>query len=391
MNLTTLLQSDLSSPSAKGLVGSISSSASDKAGSSKLGFGQLMQPVSDITLGADTIQASRESESFDMTGLLDLLKQFGEDVGITVDQESGQITIDNGEQQSVFTLERNAGELSIELNGENIPLPQMLATLLKQVTSQESDLVLNGNANPQLVNKFNQFQQQMMRFEKVGSAQNQKISQNPTNDQNTLQQILQSTNSKTESAPLNPTLMSPELGKPQVKTAALDSNLVAVLNNTLTSNNVSSEGLQFKATVDNAKQSNLSELGQKLNNILADKISVQLSAKNQIATVRLDPPDLGKIDLTIKVENDKLQVQINASNQTTRESLNLTADKLRHELMGQNFLSVEVSIQQENNNSASETFAFHEDEVIRSSFNDNDASSPDNHRDLINEKELARA
>ncbi|TVO32279.1 flagellar hook-length control protein FliK [Vibrio algivorus] len=380
MNLTTLLQSDLSSPSTKGLTSAISSSSSDKPGISQLGFGQLMMPVSGMDPEVSSIQSNGEVNLLDMVQLLEILQQFGEDVGISIDKEAGQIILEDGKQQSIITYQSKDGELAFELNGENLSLQQMLTMLLKQAVADESALVAANNS--QIANKINQFQQLVMRADTV----------NQGNEQNGLLQMLQTVNHKSETAPLNQALISSDLVKSQVKTAALDPNLVAVLNNSLSSHSSSSEGLQFKATIDNAKQSNLSELGQKLTNILADKISVQLSAKNQVATVRLDPPDLGKIDLTIKVENDKLQVQINASNHTTRESLNLTADRLRHELMGQNFLNVDVSIQQENSgSSAHEKFASNEEVSIQSSFSGNELNAQDDNLELTNEKELARA
>ncbi|MDE1076959.1 flagellar hook-length control protein FliK, partial [Escherichia coli] len=75
---------------------------------------------------------------------------------------------------------------------------------------------------------------------------------------------------------------------------------------------------------------------------IADKVSVQINAKTPTATIRLDPPDLGKIELVVKLDNDKLHIQINASSNTTRESIQMTSDRLRAELVEQNFLNVDV-------------------------------------------------
>ncbi len=125
-----------------------------------------------------------------------------------------------------------------------------------------------------------------------------------------------------------------------------DSTIAAVANDALqtVAQNVRSEQstVTFKATVD--KQMTAQQMGQQLSSMIADKVSVQVNAKTPVATIRLDPPDLGKIDLIVKVDNDKLQVQINASSQATRESIQQTSDRLRNELINQNFLNVEVTI-----------------------------------------------
>ena len=100
--------------------------------------------------------------------------------------------------------------------------------------------------------------------------------------------------------------------------------------------------LQFRAVMD--KSLSAQELGERLSATIADKVSVQINAKTPTATIRLDPPDLGKIELVVKLDNDKLHIQINASSNTTRESIQMTSDRLRAELVEQNFLNVDVSV-----------------------------------------------
>ncbi|MFV0575290.1 MAG: flagellar hook-length control protein FliK [Vibrio sp.] len=102
--------------------------------------------------------------------------------------------------------------------------------------------------------------------------------------------------------------------------------------------------LMFKTVIANAANMQASELSQKLHSIVADKLSVQISAKTPTATIRLDPPNLGRIDMAVRFDNDKLQIQIAATSQSTRESIQMTADRLRTELVNQNFLNVEVSV-----------------------------------------------
>lgn len=101
-------------------------------------------------------------------------------------------------------------------------------------------------------------------------------------------------------------------------------------------------GWVFKAAVD--KHLTAEQMGQKLSALVADKVTVQYNAKASAATIRLDPPDLGKIDLLVRVDGGKVQIQVQASSHMTRESLQLTSDRLRDELLNQNFIDVDVHI-----------------------------------------------
>lgn len=78
--------------------------------------------------------------------------------------------------------------------------------------------------------------------------------------------------------------------------------------------------------------------------VLHDRVSVQAQQNMQQAQIRLDPPDLGKMDLLVRVEGDKLSVQINASTTATREALMQVSDRLRAELQNHNFLHVDVNV-----------------------------------------------
>ncbi|WP_318421908.1 flagellar hook-length control protein FliK [Photobacterium leiognathi] len=83
--------------------------------------------------------------------------------------------------------------------------------------------------------------------------------------------------------------------------------------------------------------------GEKMINILQDRVSLQATQNMQEARIRLDPPDLGKLDLIVKMEGDKLSVQINANNSAVRDALSQVSERLRHDLQ-QQFMSVNVNI-----------------------------------------------
>lgn len=84
--------------------------------------------------------------------------------------------------------------------------------------------------------------------------------------------------------------------------------------------------------------------GEQMIQVLQDRVTFQAQQNLQEAKIRLDPPDLGKLDLLVRVEGDRLSVQINANTAVTREALMQVSDRLRAELQEQNFVHVDVNV-----------------------------------------------
>ncbi|MCJ2378566.1 flagellar hook-length control protein FliK [Vibrio sp. ZSDZ34] len=84
--------------------------------------------------------------------------------------------------------------------------------------------------------------------------------------------------------------------------------------------------------------------GEQMLQVLNDRVTLQAQQNLQEAKIRLDPPDLGKLDLMVRVEGDRLSVQINANTAATREALMQVSERLRAELQNQNFVHVEVNV-----------------------------------------------
>lgn len=84
--------------------------------------------------------------------------------------------------------------------------------------------------------------------------------------------------------------------------------------------------------------------GEQMLQVLQDRVTLQAQQNLQEAKIRLDPPDLGKLDLTVRVEGDRLSVQIHANSAATREALMQVSDRLRAELQNQNFVHVDVNV-----------------------------------------------
>ncbi|EKO3389804.1 flagellar hook-length control protein FliK [Vibrio fluvialis] len=84
--------------------------------------------------------------------------------------------------------------------------------------------------------------------------------------------------------------------------------------------------------------------GEQMLQVLHDRVTLQAQQNLQEAKIRLDPPDLGKLDLVVRGEGDRLSVQINANAAATREALMQVSDRLRAELQSQNFVHVDVNV-----------------------------------------------
>ena len=89
---------------------------------------------------------------------------------------------------------------------------------------------------------------------------------------------------------------------------------------------------------------NTNEWGQRLLNVLSDKVSLQIGQQIQRAQIRLDPPQLGSIEIAISVEGDKTTVHLVAANAQIREAMQQTLDQLRHSLSQAGDVTVEVDV-----------------------------------------------
>lgn len=90
-----------------------------------------------------------------------------------------------------------------------------------------------------------------------------------------------------------------------------------------------------------------SQWGKTLLNTLRDRVSMQLNQNVKQASIRLDPPELGKLELTVRLEGDKLAVQLNASHPVMREALQQHSERLRLSLVTQHGQGVEVNVGQQ--------------------------------------------
>lgn len=103
-----------------------------------------------------------------------------------------------------------------------------------------------------------------------------------------------------------------------------------------------------------------SEWGQRLLSVLGDKVNLQIGQQVQRAQIRLDPPNLGSIEISIDVDGDKTSVSLVASNSQVRDAISQTLEQLRQTLMQNGSVSIDLNLsdkQQSNQHNKDEPIA----------------------------------
>ncbi len=84
--------------------------------------------------------------------------------------------------------------------------------------------------------------------------------------------------------------------------------------------------------------------GEQMLHALREHVEVQLQQRQQSASIRLDPPELGSLEIHLSHESGRLTVQLSAAHADVARLLQQTSDRLRQELVGQHFVQVNVQV-----------------------------------------------
>lgn len=84
--------------------------------------------------------------------------------------------------------------------------------------------------------------------------------------------------------------------------------------------------------------------GEQMLASLREHVELQINQRIQNATIRLDPPELGSLEIFLSHESGRLNVQLSAANADVARLLQQTSERLRQELVGQNFVQVNVQV-----------------------------------------------
>jgi len=93
---------------------------------------------------------------------------------------------------------------------------------------------------------------------------------------------------------------------------------------------------------------------QSLQEALGDRLHLQVGKNMEQATIRLEPPQLGRIDIAIRHSNGTLEVNISATHSEVLRQLQTVSDNLRSDLSQRQYTEVAVSVTPtpKNNNAA---------------------------------------
>ena len=83
---------------------------------------------------------------------------------------------------------------------------------------------------------------------------------------------------------------------------------------------------------------------QPLRDALGDRLQVNLQRNNDHAVIRLDPPNMGSIEISIRHTAGALQVNLSASNSEVVRQLNAIGDNVRQDLSNRQFTEVAVTV-----------------------------------------------
>lgn len=148
--------------------------------------------------------------------------------------------------------------------------------------------------------------------------------------------------------PVRPEMHNPELlaqlqrGAPSPQSFMTMQNLQAAIAPTEVASTASNAQLvEWSAVkVDENKQ----QWGQQMLSVLKDRVQMQMNQDISHARIRLDPPHLGALELSVRVDGNKVQVQVLANDPALREAIQQNADRLRLELESKDLMGTQVSV-----------------------------------------------
>lgn len=85
---------------------------------------------------------------------------------------------------------------------------------------------------------------------------------------------------------------------------------------------------------------------QSLHEALGDRLNLQLGKNAEQAVIRLEPPMLGRVEISIRHAAGSLEVNITATHSEVLRQLNTVSDNLRNDLAGRQYVDVSVNVSQ---------------------------------------------
>lgn len=96
---------------------------------------------------------------------------------------------------------------------------------------------------------------------------------------------------------------------------------------------------------------------QPLQQALGDRLQMQLTNNSQQAVIRLEPPNLGSIEIAIRHADGALQVNLSASNSDVLRQLHTIGDSVRQDLSARQYTDVAVTVSSTPRSASAQNFA----------------------------------
>jgi flagellar hook-length control protein FliK len=110
-------------------------------------------------------------------------------------------------------------------------------------------------------------------------------------------------------------------------------------------------GIQNQSNVLSTTDKAINIFKQEGQQQLAEKVRWMVNSKSATAEIRLDPPDLGGINIKVNLSGDTAQVNFNVQSAAAKEALDQAVPRLRDMLQDQGIELGESVVQQESQNS----------------------------------------
>ncbi|RSB16863.1 flagellar hook-length control protein FliK [Citrobacter farmeri] len=168
-----------------------------------------------------------------------------------------------------------------------------------------------------------------------------------------------------------------------VKAAAVAQNMLNVAVQTPASATIANDKFVVAAHSMTQVEPSSDELGEKLTALLKERIQFQLGQQQQVSTIRLDPPSLGKLEIAVQLDAGKLTVHIGANQSDVYRSLQQFSEDLRQHLTAQNFMEVNVQVSSEGQSQQQQQQSGHQQEEVMSALSLEDDPSYQQHESVL--------
>ncbi|HEM6631154.1 TPA: flagellar hook-length control protein FliK [Citrobacter farmeri] len=168
-----------------------------------------------------------------------------------------------------------------------------------------------------------------------------------------------------------------------VKASAVAQNMLNVAVQTPASATIANDKFVVAAHSMTQVEPSSDELGEKLTALLKERIQFQLGQQQQVSTIRLDPPSLGKLEIAVQLDAGKLTVHIGANQSDVCRSLQQFSEDLRQHLTAQNFMEVNVQVSSEGQSQQQQQQSGHQQEEVMSALSLEDDPSYPQHESVL--------